>query len=215
MAQKFLMPAALLFVTALFLTSTSYAQDALFTVPEVDQMTKILKPDTPSLAPKTGQQALDLYLKNCTAQKHPSLDEEHLIPLCLCTASNMESRFSPEQILAMFGNTKKSQDLRDSVLRRAFSPCMQDSVYDIALMECEASTKTKGKLTHKEDVCLCTAQGMRATLSKKAGWITDQFIQYDKDKAPDPLASYIQSRALPEDMTYNLNTCLQWYEKPK
>jgi hypothetical protein len=199
-------------LTVTLIAGNALAQDALFTVPEVDQITRLLKPDTPSGPPKTGRQALDLYLKNCTAQQHPGLDEEHLIPLCLCTASNMETRFGEADILGMFGDTQKSQALRDTALRRAFSPCMQDSVYDIALLECQSSAEAQGKLKHKDKVCTCTAEGMRATLSKKAEWLTDQYIKYDKDKAPDPLALYLQSHGLSEDMTYNLSTCLQWHE---
>lgn len=198
-------------VWVLFWASPSYAQDALFVLPEEDQMTRLLEPDKPPIeAPKTAKTALDLYLKNCMTQKHPVLTEEHVIPLCLCTAAKMEERFSPEEIPAMFGETKRSQTLRDSALSRAFAPCMQDTVYEVTLAECMGNKTLT--LKKREATCACTAQAMRFTMSKKAEWLAEQYISYHKTKAPDPLALYVQSHAISEDTKTGLRTCMQWHE---
>lgn len=200
------------FLAAFLITTPVYAQDALFSVPEADPITRLLAPEKADELPRTAQEALDLFLKNCTEQKHPTLDEENLLGQCLCTASRLEERFKPEQILAMFGTNKKAQALRDQELTRSFSPCMQDTLHDIALNECLGSHQIYAKIRNRAPVCTCLAQGVRSTLSKKAEWLTQQYIAYDKDKAPDPLARYMQSPALEEDMGYRFSVCMQWYE---
>ncbi|MCD8566526.1 MAG: hypothetical protein LRY36_01140 [Alphaproteobacteria bacterium] len=206
------MPLLLVFLAAFFVMSPTYAQDALFTVPEVDPITRLLEPEKAVQMPQTGSAAVDLFLKNCTSQKHPTLDEEALLGQCLCTASRLEERFKPEQILGMFGNGRKAQVLRDQEVTRAFSPCMQDTIHDIALNECMGDSQIYAKVKNREPVCTCMAQGMRATLYQKEQWITGQYLQYDRDKAPDPLAYYMQSPALDEDMGYRFTVCMQWHE---
>lgn len=208
------MPALLAVLTAFLLITapSALAQDALFSIPELSPIERLLAPEDESETPHTGQEALDLYLKNCGAQQHPTLDEEALLSQCLCTASRLEERFQPAQILAMFGTGKKAQTLRDQELTRAFSPCMADTIYNIALRECNDSRQIRRSMHNQKPVCLCMAQGMRATLARKAEWITGQYIAFDKDKAPDPLARYMQSGALGDDMDYRLSVCLQWYE---
>lgn len=198
------------------MTSAAYAQDALFdelfTVPEPDQISRLLEPEK-ALSPLTdARSALKLYVDNCTAQKHPALDEERLISLCLCTASGMENRFSAEEILTMFDETRAAQNLRNSALRRAFAPCMPETVRDITFSECNASPKARKNMKNKAKVCQCAAQGMAATASKKAEWLTDLYIKYYKTAFPDPLAYYMNEPALAEDMDRSLSRCMQWHE---
>lgn len=188
-----------------------FAQDALFTLPEEDMMERLLEPDKPPVqTPKTAKTALDLYLKNCMAQKHPVLTEEHLIPLCLCTAAKMEERFSQKELPAMFGETKEAQILRDEALRRAFAHCMQDTVYDVTLAECMGNNTLT--LKHREETCTCTAQFLRSTMSKKSEWLAGQYIDTYKSKSPDPLAWYVEGERLAEDTAIALRTCMQWHE---
>ncbi|MCD8497733.1 MAG: hypothetical protein LRZ85_06390 [Alphaproteobacteria bacterium] len=201
-------------MTLLILFSTvtaTLAQDALFTVPEADPMARILTPEKTDLTPRTGPEALDLYLRNCSAVEHPTLDEERHLGQCLCTASLMKDRFSEADTVSMFGNTLKSQKLRDDALKRAFAPCMADTINDLTLSECNSGGQMD-TLHYQNDVCACYAQSMRATLSKKAEWMADEYISYYKSYAPDPLAFYMNSPRLEEDMTYNFRKCLGWYE---
>ncbi|HRQ60348.1 MAG TPA: hypothetical protein PLO23_02355 [Alphaproteobacteria bacterium] len=179
------------------LAGNAGAQDALFTLPEADPMAQLLEEDAANEV-----KHLDLYLKNCMAQKHPTLNEETLIPLCLCTAANMEERFNAGQISTMFEDTKKAQELRDEALERAFAPCMHDAMYEIALTQCKRG----------QDICTCFAQGLRYTMSQKEIWLAGRYIATGKDAAPDPLAWYMQHRAWPrEDMQYNLSRCIAWH----
>lgn len=204
---------AAIIIFLIFCAGNAYAQDALFTLPPEDPMARLLEPEKQTQTlPTTTKEALDLYLDNCAAQKHPTLSEEHTLALCLCTASNIEKHFKAEDIPVLFKDTKMAQRLKNSVLERAFAPCMQDVLYDVTLAECQGSREFRKKIKNHAKVCTCQAQGMRAMMSKKSEWLTAQYLQYDKDKAPDPLAFYMLGKRLGEDMELNLGKCLQWHE---
>lgn len=195
-----------------------FAQDHLFRlrVQEKSQLERLLEDEKDEdVKDRAEHEIVRDYLKtyylNCSRQDHPTLPEEHLITLCTCTTSQINERFSNEQIIQMFQDPPAGRVQRDMATRAAFRSCMAAPIRDAVYDTCLTTGSVRSQIDRSYEVCGCMADGMKASLLGRIGEYIDAYLRYYKGEAIDPVDWYMSSKNFEYGTAEYFEKCVYWH----
>ncbi len=143
--------------------------------------------------PETGEDFANAFFMKCIAENKPQYTIEVQEYMCACSSAKMADYLSISEMKALDKETKIGENARTKFIIHAHTPCMKDSIKEIALNSCKNSTYLKQNvLAGKMKICNCMVDSMRQFI--EAGHTN--IIMNAVMKNPltiDPLHDYLSS----------------------
>lgn len=136
--------------------------------------------------PVTNDMAVKYYdqcLSN--AAKDGTMFDQNAKAFCECTAQNMKTSLSQEELQALQGQDQAARNVINKILVYVNGPCMQYPINDLVLRKCVHDIGN-------EKTCTCLSGGISSYLSKQAPQMLADVLNRDPN-ITDPLGAIMNS----------------------
>lgn len=133
------------------------------------------------------------YYDYCMAQNHPMLFFWAKKRQCICTSNLINKVMSEEDIIAMGEDTDRGKAMRQTMLLKAYAPCMQEPVQRVTLALCKSNKEALYRIKDPETMCGCVADVVSRSVNNEAYAIVQRVFYSDPVNAT-PLTSYLSKK---------------------
>lgn len=201
----------LMVLTLLCLTGVALPAFAQNNTQSLEEALPELSDKKPVKAPQNIKDYTNQYYKNCLAQKHPILKDEHLKLMCACTASNIPDNMSVEQIKAMSTDTSEGLHQRNRMMLFVYAPCIEHPTRALVLDSCLGNENLTETMKHEKKVCNCLADGMSEYMKVTAPKFIESAIKRNINDI-DPLRVLMESKSYENKTEEIMHRCVALYE---
>lgn len=108
-------------------------------------------------ATEISDEMANQYYDNCLKGQAPNLSQQTQQTMCACTAAQMKTGFTVEDMQAMSKKDEAARLAFNKMIINVYAPCIQYPAYDYYYSVCSADPRTASMTNNPQAMCNCLA----------------------------------------------------------
>ena len=164
---------------------------------------------SPALATEISDETANQYYQNCIAgQTPPELSKQTHETLCACTAAQMKTGFTVEDMQAMSKRDEVARLALNKMIVNVYAPCIQYPAHDYYYNVCITNPQTANLSRNTQQLCGCLAQKVSGYLAQNSQQVFADILTRNPNIV-DPMAALTSDPQFDQFAQGQLVSCVQ------
>ncbi len=162
----------------------------------------------PAMATEISDATANKYYQNCLQGQAPNVSETTKQTLCACTAAQMKTGFTMEDMQAMSKKDEAARLAVNKMIVNVYAPCIQYPAHDYYYNVCVTNPQTAGLSKNPQALCGCLAQKVSGYLSQNSQQIFRDILTRNP-YITDPMGALTSDPQFDQFAQSQLLTCVK------
>ncbi len=162
----------------------------------------------PAHATEISNEMANTYYQNCLKGQAQNLSEQTKQTMCACTAAQMKTGLSVEDMKAMGQQDESGRLATNKMIVNVYAPCIRYPAFDYYYGVCVSNPQTRAMTQNPQAMCGCLAK----RVSEHLGQNSQQIFRDILTRNPyitDPMAALTNDPQFDQFAQSQLLTCVQ------
>lgn len=161
----------------------------------------------PALATEISDETANAYYQNCLKGQTDNLSEQSKQTMCACTAAQMKTGFTMEDMQAMSKKDEAARIAFNKMIVNVYAPCIQYPAYDYYYGVCTSDPRTAGMTSNPQAMCGCLANKVSTYLGQNSQQVFAELLTRNPHMV-DPMAALTNDPQFDQFAQSQLLTCV-------
>jgi hypothetical protein len=163
----------------------------------------------PAHATEISNEMANQYYQNCTkGETPPNLSKQTQDTLCACTAAQMKTGFTVEDMQAMSKKDETARLTLNKMIVNVYAPCIQYPAHDYYYNVCVTNPQTASLSRNPQQLCGCLAQKISGYLAQNSQQVFADILTRNPTIV-DPMAALTSDPKFDQFAQGQLVSCVQ------
>ncbi len=202
---------AVLFIALTLISLTPAMAQDVFITNDKDATQAEQIPIDPNGKTPVSKDIANQFFEDCVTKENAIFTGDSQEMFCACTSAKITEEMSMEEIRTMFEDTPEGQDMRNLMLIRIYTPCMEFPIHDLVYKSCMGDKNLRSGLKKPRSTCECMGSEMAAFVVERAPASIIRELRLNPQNL-DPMGSFLNGKSYNTQTLSVQQTCLSRHE---